>query len=101
MLEARGASVALIDLGRIGGVTPWRHVASLAHGFGVPVGGHVLPEIHVHLLCAIPNARMVEYVPRSALLRAMPAVEDGMLVVPPGGGFGLELDQDAVRRFTV
>jgi L-alanine-DL-glutamate epimerase-like enolase superfamily enzyme len=62
----------------------------------------VLPEIHVHLLTAVPNAQVVEYVPRSAsLLKAMPAVSDGMMVVPPGGGFGLELDQDAVRRFTV
>ncbi len=102
LLEARGTSVALIDLGRIGGVTPWRHVASLAHGFGVKVGGHVLPEIHVHLLTAVPNAQVVEYVPRSAtLLKAMPELVDGALVVPPGGGFGLELDQDAVTRFTV
>lgn len=102
LLEARGTGVALLDLGRVGGVTPWRHIASLAHGFGVEVGGHVLPEIHVHLLTAVPNARIVEYVPRSAaLLRAMPAIVDGALVVPLGGGFGLELDHDAVRRFTV
>ena len=102
LLEARGTAIALIDLGRIGGVTPWRHVASLAHGFGVTVGGHVLPEIHVHLLCAVPNARVVEYVPRSAaLLREMPALSEGALVVPAGGGFGLELDPDAVRRFSV
>ncbi|MGD0433326.1 MAG: mandelate racemase/muconate lactonizing enzyme family protein [Acetobacteraceae bacterium] len=102
LLEARGAGIALIDLGRIGGVTPWRHVASVAHGFGIPVGGHVLPEIHVHLLTAVPNAQVVEYVPRSAaLLRAMPEISDGALVVPAGGGFGLELDRDAVRRFTV
>lgn len=101
LLEARATGIALIDLGRIGGVTPWRHVASLAHGFGVRVGGHVLPEIHVHLLCAVPNAQVVEYVPRSAkLLRAMPELDDGALVVPPGGGFGLELDSDAVLRFT-
>ncbi len=100
LLEARGCGVALIDLGRIGGVTPWRHVASLAHGFGVPVGGHVLPEIHVHLLTAVPNAHVVEYVPRSAaLLQAMPEIVDGTLVVPQGGGFGLELNTDAVRRF--
>ena len=70
LLEARGTGIALIDLGRIGGVTPWRHVASLAHGFGVPVGGHVLPEIHVHLLTAVPNAQVVEYVPRSASVAA-------------------------------
>jgi L-alanine-DL-glutamate epimerase-like enolase superfamily enzyme len=102
LLEARAAGIALIDLGRIGGVTPWRHAASLAHGFGVKVGGHVLPEVHVHLLTAVPNAEVVEYVPRSAaLLQAMPAIEDGCLVVPPGGGFGLDLDQAAVARFTV
>jgi L-talarate/galactarate dehydratase len=77
-------------------------VASLAHGFGIPVGGHVLPEIHVHLLTAVPNAQLVEYVPRSAaLLRKMPTISDGALIVPEGAGFGLELDHDAVRRFTV
>ena len=102
LLEARATDVALIDLGRIGGVTPWRHVASLAHGFGVRVGGHVLPEVHIHLLCAAPNAYRVEYVPRSArLLTAMPGMSDGMMVAPDGAGFGLELDRDAVTRFTV
>ena len=83
-------------------MTPWRHVASLAHGFGVRVGGHVLPEIHVHLLCAAPNGHRVEYVPRSArLLQEMPAMTDGMMVAPDRPGFGLELDRDAVTRFTV
>ena len=102
LLEARGCGIALIDLGRIGGVTPWRHVASMVHGFGMQVGGHVLPEIHIHLLAAQPHAPIVEYVPRSArLLKAMPALEKGHMVVPPGGGFGLELDPDAVARFTV
>ena len=102
LLEARAASIALIDLGRIGGVTPWRHVASLAKAFGVRVGGHVLPEIHIHLLTAVSNSYLVEYVPRSAaLLKAMPALTDGAMIAPSGPGFGLELDQDAVQRFTV
>jgi L-alanine-DL-glutamate epimerase-like enolase superfamily enzyme len=102
LLEARGCGIALIDLGRIGGVTPWRHVASLAHGFGAMVGGHVLPEIHIHLLTAVPNSHIVEYVPRSArLLKAMPAMDGSEMIVPQGAGFGLALDPDAVRRFTV
>ncbi|MGE0222401.1 MAG: mandelate racemase/muconate lactonizing enzyme family protein [Acetobacteraceae bacterium] len=102
LLEARGTAIALIDLGRIGGVTPWRHVASLAQAFGVRVGGHVLPEIHIHLLCGVPNGHLVEYVPRSArLLQSMPAMTDGDMVAPTGAGFGLDLDRDAVRRFTV
>ena len=54
------------------------------------------------LLTAVPNAQIVEYVPRSAqLLKAMPAMDGPDMVVPPGPGFGLELDRDAVQRFTV
>jgi L-alanine-DL-glutamate epimerase-like enolase superfamily enzyme len=102
LLEARAAGIVLIDLGRIGGVTPWRHVASLAHGFDVRVGGHVLPEIHIQLLTAVPNAYLLEYVPRSAaLLKAMPALSGADMVAPSGPGFGLELDEDAVTRHTV
>jgi L-alanine-DL-glutamate epimerase-like enolase superfamily enzyme len=66
------------------------------------VCGHVIPEIHVHLLSAIPNGYMVEYVPRSApILREMPALEDGALVAPKAPGLGLELDEAAVRRYRV
>ena len=102
LFEAGAAGVALIDLGRIGGITPWRRVATLAHAHGIPVCGHVLPEIHVHLAAAVPNGYLVEYVPRSAaILRAMPAVDNGCLVAPGGPGLGLELDETAVERFTV
>ncbi|MFO1029293.1 MAG: mandelate racemase/muconate lactonizing enzyme family protein [Acetobacteraceae bacterium] len=102
LLEARATSIALIDLGRIGGVTPWRHVASLAHGFGVRVGGHVLPEIHIQLLTAVPNAYLVEYVPRSAaLLKSMPALSGADMIAPSEPGFGLTLNEDAVARYTV
>ena len=102
LLEARAASIALIDLGRIGGVTPWRHVASLAHGFGVRVGGHVLPEIHIQLLTAVPNAYLLEYVPRSAaLLTSMLGLNGADVVAPSGSGFGLELDEEALKHYTV
>jgi L-alanine-DL-glutamate epimerase-like enolase superfamily enzyme len=101
-LRAGAVDIALLDLGRVGGVTPWRAIAALAHGFGVPVGGHVLPEIHVHLLCAAPNGHVVEYVPRSArLLRAMPALNGTRLAAPEAPGFGLDLDQAALARFRV
>ncbi|HKA40508.1 MAG TPA: mandelate racemase/muconate lactonizing enzyme family protein [Burkholderiales bacterium] len=101
LFEGRATAVALIDLGRIGGITPWRRVAALAQTYGIPVCGHVLPEVHVHLATAIPNGYLVEYVPRSAeILRAMPAVEGGCLVAPKSPGLGLELDEEAVRRFT-
>ena len=102
LLSARAAGVAIIDLARIGGVTPWRRVANLAQAFHVKVCGHVIPEVHVHLLAAAPNGYLAEYVPRSErILQAMPKIENGQLIAPAAPGLGLALDQDAVRRFTV
>jgi L-alanine-DL-glutamate epimerase-like enolase superfamily enzyme len=101
LFEERATGIALIDLGRVGGITPWRRVAALAQAFDVPVCGHVLPEVHVHLASAVPNGYLIENVPRSAgILKAMPAVENGCLVAPKSPGLGLELDHEAVRRFT-
>ena len=58
--------------------------------------------MHVHLLAAIPNGYIVENVPRSAaILRSMPAIEEGELVAPKGPGLGLELDEAAVTRYRV
>jgi L-alanine-DL-glutamate epimerase-like enolase superfamily enzyme len=102
LLEARAVDVVILDLARVGGVTPWRKIAALAQAHRVAVCGHVVPEIQVHLLSAIPNGHMVEYVPRSVgILTSMPRVENGELVAPPGPGLGLELDDAAVRHHQV
>jgi L-alanine-DL-glutamate epimerase-like enolase superfamily enzyme len=102
LLEAQAVDVVILDLARVGGVTPWRKIAALAHAHRVPVCGHVVPEIQVHLLSAVTNGHMVEYVPRSSgILTSMPRVERGELVAPHGPGLGLELDQGAVTRHRV
>jgi L-alanine-DL-glutamate epimerase-like enolase superfamily enzyme len=102
LLEARAVDVVILDLARVGGITPWRKIAALAQAYRIPVCGHVVPEIQVHLLCSIPNAHLVEYVPRSAgILKSMPRVERGELVAPQAPGLGLELDAAAVRRYRV
>ena len=102
LLEARAVDVLILDLARVGGVTPWRKIAALAQAHRVPVCGHVVPEIQVHLLASIPHGHQVEYVPRSAgILAAMPKIESGELVAPSGPGLGLTLDEAAVRRYQV
>jgi L-alanine-DL-glutamate epimerase-like enolase superfamily enzyme len=102
LLEAQAVDVVILDLARVGGVTPWRKIAALAQAHRIPVCGHVVPEVQVHLLSAVSNGHMVEYVPRSAgILKAMPRVEGGELVAPPGPGLGLELDEAAVARHRV
>jgi len=100
LLEARAVDVLILDLARVGGVTPWRKIAGMAEAHRIPVCGHVVPEVQVHLLAAVPNGHMVEYVPRSAgILKAMPGLENGQLVAPHAPGLGLELNEDAVRSY--
>jgi L-alanine-DL-glutamate epimerase-like enolase superfamily enzyme len=102
LLEARAVDVVILDLARVGGITPWRKIAALAQAHRVPVCGHVVPEIQVHLLAAVPNAHLVEYVPRSErILTAMPRREGRELVAPSAPGLGLALDGDAVQRYRV
>jgi len=102
LLGARAVDVVILDLARVGGVTPWRKIAALAQAHRIPVCGHVVPEIQVHLLTSVPNGHLVEYVPRSAgILTAMPRIESGQLVAPTSPGLGLTLDEAAVRRYRV
>ena len=63
LLEARSIDIVMIDLLRVGGITQWMKVAGMAEAFNLPVVSHLIPEIHVHLVAAIPNGLTVEYMP--------------------------------------
>ena len=100
--EARAVDIAILDLFRVGGITPWRKIAALADTYRLPVCGHVVPEVHVHLLAAVSNGHMVEFMPRSTeILANMPVPIDGRLRPAEGAGHGLVLDEKTVRRCRV
>src|SRR6267143_1111343 len=61
MIEARSVDYVMIDLIRVGGITQWIKVAGMAEAFNLPVVSHVIPEIHAHLVAAVPNELTVEY----------------------------------------
>ena len=94
--------IVMIDLLRAGGVTPWMKIAGMAEAFNLPVVSHLLPEIHVHLVAAVPNGLVVEYMPWTWRLFADPPVpEAGRLKAPAGAGLGLRLAPDLLDRFAV
>jgi L-alanine-DL-glutamate epimerase-like enolase superfamily enzyme len=102
MLEARSIDIVMIDLLRVGGITQWMKVAGMAEAFNLPVVSHLLPEVHVHLVAAIPNGLTVEYMPWTLrLFEEAPAIEDGQLVVPAKPGLGLAFDAAAIKRYQV
>src|SRR5919198_357351 len=80
----------------------WLKVAGMAEAFNLPVVSHLIPEVHVHLVAAIPNGLTIEYMPRTLRLwEETPAIEDGQLVVPKKPGLGLAFDQAALERYQV
>jgi L-alanine-DL-glutamate epimerase-like enolase superfamily enzyme len=98
MIEAHSVDIIMIDLNRVGGIANWMKVAAMAEAFNLPVVSHLLPEIHVHLVSAIPNGLTVEYMPWSfRLFEEVPVPVNGELVVPTKPGLGLQFSRDIDR----
>jgi len=100
MIEARSVDIVMIDLVRVGGVTPWLKVAGMAEAFNLPVVSHLIPEFHAHLIAAVPNGLTVEYMPwMLKLFRDVPPIEKGEIALSDAPGFGLAFDEAALKKF--
>src|SRR5713101_8165492 len=100
MIEARSVDIVMIDQVRSGGITPWLKIAGMAEAFNLPIVSHGVPEIHVHLVGAIPNGLTIEYMPRLFhLWEKMPMPINGDLLMPSAPGLGLEFDQSAIDKY--
>ena len=96
--------VCNFDASWAGGPTEWRRVAAMALAFGVEMAHHEEPQIAAHLLAAIPHGTYVEcfHPDRDPLfwnlISNRPSIKDGAYAVPPGPGFGLDLNNDFIAR---
>src|SRR5579871_3509850 len=102
MIEQRSVDYVMIDLARVGGITPWRKVAGMAEAFNLPVVSHVIPEIHAHLVAAAPNGLTVEYM--GWMLELFDGVAEfdagtGELVLSDRPGLGLSFRQATINRY--
>jgi L-alanine-DL-glutamate epimerase-like enolase superfamily enzyme len=94
--------ITMIDLLRVGGVTQWMKVAGMAEAFNKPVASHLLPEIHVHLVAAVPNGLVVEYMPWTwRLFDDPPMPVNGEMAVPTGPGLGLKFAPDLFDKYGI
>jgi len=96
-LVSGGASIVQVDVARIGGITPWMKVAHLAEAFNVVVCPHFLMELHVSLVCAIPNAPWLEYIPQlDSLVATGIRIENGRALPSESPGLGIDWDWQAI-----
>lgn len=91
------ASIIQADVARIGGITPWLKAAHLAEAFNVPICPHYLMELHVSLVCAVPNAPVLEYIPQlEDVARTPMRIKDGHAFPSDQPGIGIDWDWDTI-----
>ena len=99
--------VSNFDASWSGGPTIWRKAAGMCEAFGVELGHHEEPQVAAALLASVPGATFVECFDEERdpffwnLQGRRPTIVDGEYPLPSGPGFGIELDLDYVRRYTV
>src|SRR5262249_60606061 len=112
MLRLRAVAVAQPDVCYLGGLTRTLRVAETAAGAGLPVVPHsadlrLVTVFSLHLTAAIPNAGpYVEfsiepgsYYPwQRGLFDPGLVVEDGMVAVPAGPGWGVDIRPEGLPR---
>ena len=101
-LERHACSIVQVDVGRVGGITPWLKVAHMAEAFNIAVCPHFLMELHVSLCAAVPNARWVEYIPQlDDITTERMSISGGKALPSTAPGLGIAWDIEAIDRQTV
>jgi L-alanine-DL-glutamate epimerase-like enolase superfamily enzyme len=101
LIERKAVDILMPDVQRVGGVTEWMRVAAMAEAWNLPIVGHAMPEINIHLMAATPHCLAVEYMSWWSRLFSgtLSVTSSGCLRVPSEPGFGIELKRDALDQF--
>lgn len=104
MLEAQAVDVQQADVTRCGGVTAFLQIGALCEAFHIDLSGHCAPALHLHVACAVPRLRHLEWFHDHVRIEHMlfdgaPTPEGGMIrpdLSQPGNGLAFKY-QDAQR----
>ena len=107
MLEAEAVDVLQLDATRCKGFTGFLQGAAIAASFGCSTSAHCAPSLHMHVCCAIPGVRHVEYFHDHARIEQM--LFDGFIPPDQGElkpdrshpGLGLQFKHHDAERYLV
>ena len=107
LIENRAAAILQPDAIIMGGVTEFMKVAAQAQAHNLPIAPHGPQEVHIQLLCAIPNGLILEYYRGSTdplfdkVYKHTIQVEDGFVKPPELPGFGINPNMDVLTQYRV
>jgi D-galactarolactone cycloisomerase len=109
-LQAGAFDIVQPDVTKVGGISEERKIGWMAEENGVkfiPHGWNTALGLaaDLHLASAFAHTDFVEYLTGSPYIDEIVATPwqldaDGMLAIPTGPGLGIELDPDAVKKYT-
>jgi L-alanine-DL-glutamate epimerase-like enolase superfamily enzyme len=107
LVAERAVDIVNFDASEAGGITEWRRAAALCALNDIRIGHHEEAQIAMQMIAAVPNGVCVEcFEPArdpiwAGLIANRPNPVKGVIQVPQGPGFGVQLDWDMVRRYRV
>jgi L-alanine-DL-glutamate epimerase-like enolase superfamily enzyme len=102
--EGRALRLAQPDVTRLGGITRWLDVASLAraNSIGVVPACWDSMQISVHLAAATPEVHLMEHLDWTLeIFEERLRIERGWIHVPEGPGVGCTVRADVVERYRI
>jgi L-alanine-DL-glutamate epimerase-like enolase superfamily enzyme len=101
MLRLRASDIVMPDLLHMGGPTEFMKAAAFADAYGTPASNHCFTEMSMHLLAAIPNFIVLEYMPWLEPIYAERLQLDaqGHALVPDRPGWGFAFDRAAIEKY--
>jgi galactonate dehydratase len=103
--EAQAMDVAIVDVLWNGFIESLK-IAAMAESYQTPVAphnfyGHLASMISAHFAASVPNFHVMEIdvdgMPWRDELTTPPVFEDGCLVLPEGPGWGVEVNEEAIK----
>jgi len=110
--------VAMPDVGRVGGISECRKIATLCATFGKKYSPHVglsgagIRAASLHLAATIPREVFLTYeyyqirgqpnpLSNDVMKKPVELFEDGYVKMPGGNGLGIELDERVARKYDI
>ncbi|MEK9706364.1 MAG: mandelate racemase/muconate lactonizing enzyme family protein [Alphaproteobacteria bacterium] len=103
LIDARAAQYLNPDIHRCGGFSEMMRISHLAAAYDVKIAPHLVPELSVSVLAAIPNGALVEVLAGSPenLWEDPVEIVDGHLLPPDRPGHGMTFSAEAIRDYTL
>jgi L-alanine-DL-glutamate epimerase-like enolase superfamily enzyme len=101
LIERNAARYLMPDVCRANGFSETLKIGHLAAAHGLQVSPHVVHEISLHVVGALANGFLVEYMDWAPpdLFEEMPACKGGRFRIPDRAGHGMTLARGAIEKY--